>query len=333
MVTARHQTGGPRPPGARRGGTRPARASSPRCSSARDCAGPPRAPALAGGRRSRSPRRSPRRPGVTRAHPVAQRPPGRRAQGVRHPGRGGLRQPTARAHHVILGIGINLAAVRVPGAARRAGDVAPARHRPRSRRGGAAGRGARRGSTARYARWRGGGFAALREAWLAHSTLPGQRVRPARRRRRARAEDVDADGVLLARARRRTAGARRLGRPRSRRGRSMLLVIDVGNTNTSLGIYEARRLRASWRLTTPARADRGRVGRLHPDPARAPAASSSSTSPGVAISNVVPPIQQALEWMCDRVLRREPAHGGARRHRRSAAQCRRARARSGRTGW
>jgi type III pantothenate kinase len=30
----------------------------------------------------------------------------------------------------------------------------------------------------------------------------------------------------------------------------MLLVIDVGNTNTSLGIYERARLRASWRLTT-----------------------------------------------------------------------------------
>ena len=30
----------------------------------------------------------------------------------------------------------------------------------------------------------------------------------------------------------------------------MLLVIDVGNTNTSLGIYEVGRLRASWRLTT-----------------------------------------------------------------------------------
>ncbi len=30
----------------------------------------------------------------------------------------------------------------------------------------------------------------------------------------------------------------------------MLLVIDVGNTNTSLGIYDGPRLRASWRLTT-----------------------------------------------------------------------------------
>ena len=30
----------------------------------------------------------------------------------------------------------------------------------------------------------------------------------------------------------------------------MLLVVDVGNTNTSLGIYGEGQLRASWRLTT-----------------------------------------------------------------------------------
>jgi BirA family biotin operon repressor/biotin-[acetyl-CoA-carboxylase] ligase len=51
----------------------------------------------------------------------------------------------------------------------------------------------------RYAEWQGGGFAAVRADWLAHSTLPGQAVRlpdggP------GRAEDVGPDGVLLARA-------------------------------------------------------------------------------------------------------------------------------------
>ena len=30
----------------------------------------------------------------------------------------------------------------------------------------------------------------------------------------------------------------------------MLLVIDVGNTNTSLGVYKASELVAHWRLTT-----------------------------------------------------------------------------------
>nr|MBA3716592.1 type III pantothenate kinase [Pyrinomonadaceae bacterium] len=30
----------------------------------------------------------------------------------------------------------------------------------------------------------------------------------------------------------------------------MLLVIDVGNTNTSLGVYDSGRLVTHWRLTT-----------------------------------------------------------------------------------
>ena len=30
----------------------------------------------------------------------------------------------------------------------------------------------------------------------------------------------------------------------------MLLVIDVGNTNTVLGVFEGKELRAQWRLST-----------------------------------------------------------------------------------
>ena len=52
---------------------------------------------------------------------------------------------------------------------------------------------------ARYAGWQGGGFAALRVAWLAHSTLPGQPVLLPDGAA-GRAEDVGGDGVLLARA-------------------------------------------------------------------------------------------------------------------------------------
>ena len=33
----------------------------------------------------------------------------------------------------------------------------------------------------------------------------------------------------------------------------MLLVIDVGNTNTVLGVYEGRTLRAHWRIETTLR--------------------------------------------------------------------------------
>jgi BirA family transcriptional regulator, biotin operon repressor / biotin---[acetyl-CoA-carboxylase] ligase len=51
----------------------------------------------------------------------------------------------------------------------------------------------------RYAAWQDGGFAALREAWLAHSMLPGQVVRLPDGGL-GRGEDVRPDGVLLARA-------------------------------------------------------------------------------------------------------------------------------------
>ena len=79
----------------------------------------------------------------------------------------------------------------------------------------------------------------------------------------------------------------------------MLLVIDVGNTNTSIGIYDGRAPARLLAPHQPARADRGRVGRLHPDPSGTRGIAQQDIT-GVAISNVVPPVQQTLEWMCER---------------------------------
>ena len=79
----------------------------------------------------------------------------------------------------------------------------------------------------------------------------------------------------------------------------MLLVIDVGNTNTSLGIYEGERLRASWRLTTRREQTADEWG-VFIQTLLATRGIEQQHITGVAISNVVPPIQQALEWMCDR---------------------------------
>jgi BirA family biotin operon repressor/biotin-[acetyl-CoA-carboxylase] ligase len=104
----------------------------------------------------------------------------------------------ARVHHVILGIGINLEQFAFP---------EPLADRATSLRL-VTGRAPEAGPllaallarlALRYADWQGGGFAAVRADWLAHSTLPGQAVRlpdggP------GRAEDVGPDGVLLARA-------------------------------------------------------------------------------------------------------------------------------------
>jgi type III pantothenate kinase len=78
----------------------------------------------------------------------------------------------------------------------------------------------------------------------------------------------------------------------------MLLVIDVGNTNTKIGVCEGDRLLVSWTLTTRREqtADEYGVftGTLLHTRGIAP-----GDIEGVAISNVVPPVQQALERMAE----------------------------------
>lgn len=79
----------------------------------------------------------------------------------------------------------------------------------------------------------------------------------------------------------------------------MLLVVDVGNTNTGLGVFNGQRLLVSWRLTSRKEQTADEYGVfIHTllksrgvDPERIAA---------VAISNVVPPVQQTLEETCER---------------------------------
>ena len=85
----------------------------------------------------------------------------------------------------------------------------------------------------------------------------------------------------------------------------MLLVIDVGNTNTVLGLYRGKELVRSWRLTT----DKARtsdewamlihelfsLSELHfPD------------IDDVIISCVVPPLLNTLETLCDNYFKQKP---------------------------
>ena len=78
----------------------------------------------------------------------------------------------------------------------------------------------------------------------------------------------------------------------------MLLVMDVGNTNTVLGVFEGRRLRVSWRLTSRREQTADEYGVFIQSLLK-----SRGIEPGqiraVALSNVVPPVQQTLEWMCE----------------------------------
>ncbi len=89
----------------------------------------------------------------------------------------------------------------------------------------------------------------------------------------------------------------------------MLLAIDVGNTNTVLGVFEGAALRQQWRVETSHVRTSDEWGILtrqlfaavNLDPARVD---------GVAVSSVVPPLAQALEQMAQRYFGRKPLFVG-----------------------
>ena len=75
----------------------------------------------------------------------------------------------------------------------------------------------------------------------------------------------------------------------------MLLVIDVGNTNTVLGLYDGETLAGSWRITTDARATADEMmlsirGLLQ----GAPAVS------GIALCSTVPSVLREMRLMLER---------------------------------
>ena len=85
----------------------------------------------------------------------------------------------------------------------------------------------------------------------------------------------------------------------------MLLVVEVGNTNTKIGVFDGERLLVSWRLTTRREQTADEYGvfietLLHTRGLR------SQDIQGVAISNVVPPVEQTLRWMCEKYFGIEP---------------------------
>lgn len=85
----------------------------------------------------------------------------------------------------------------------------------------------------------------------------------------------------------------------------MLLVIDVGNTNTVLGVFDGPRLAAHWRLTTLHEQTVDEYGILARN-LLALAAIAKSAIHGVIISSVVPPLDSTLENMVRRYFDLEP---------------------------
>src|SRR5262245_1542040 len=95
----------------------------------------------------------------------------------------------------------------------------------------------------------------------------------------------------------------------------MLLVIEVGNTNTKVGVFDGSRLLVSWRLTTRREQTADEYG-VFIQTLLATRRIEPPRVTGVAISNVVPPVQQALEAMSEAyfgipAFSVEPGHGDA----------------------
>ena len=85
----------------------------------------------------------------------------------------------------------------------------------------------------------------------------------------------------------------------------MLLVIDVGNTNTVLGVFDGQRLLADWRLTTLHEQTVDEYGILALN-LFALAGIKVEQVHGVIISSVVPPLDSTLEQMVERYFPLQP---------------------------
>ena len=85
----------------------------------------------------------------------------------------------------------------------------------------------------------------------------------------------------------------------------MLMVLDVGNTNTVLGLYEGRELVGCWRLRTERERTADEYGILIRSLFQLGDIVEVSVS-AIVISSVVPPVRPALEEMAARYFGRQP---------------------------
>ncbi|MCZ8517591.1 type III pantothenate kinase [Paenibacillus filicis] len=85
----------------------------------------------------------------------------------------------------------------------------------------------------------------------------------------------------------------------------MILVVDVGNTNIVLGVYEGKQLLHHWRLSTNRLATADEYGMMMYNLFRH-AGMDLDQVEGVIISSVVPPLMFVLEQLCLKYLKKEP---------------------------
>src|SRR5262249_55498856 len=85
----------------------------------------------------------------------------------------------------------------------------------------------------------------------------------------------------------------------------MLLVIDAGNSNTSLGVYEGQELVAHWRLTTVRNRTVDEYG-VHARNLFELAGLDFKAINAIAIASVVPPLNYTLKQMAERFFHLTP---------------------------
>lgn len=85
----------------------------------------------------------------------------------------------------------------------------------------------------------------------------------------------------------------------------MLLVMDVGNTNTVLGVYDDRRLAAHWRLTTDRSQTVDEYGILTRNLFALEGIDIARVD-GIIIASVVPPVNSTLQTMAERYFGVKP---------------------------
>jgi type III pantothenate kinase len=85
----------------------------------------------------------------------------------------------------------------------------------------------------------------------------------------------------------------------------MLLVLDVGNTNTVLGVFKERRLLAHWRVTTNRTQTVDEYGVLFRN-LFALRGIDLGPLTGIVVSSVVPPLDTVLHEVCEKYFNAKP---------------------------
>jgi len=85
----------------------------------------------------------------------------------------------------------------------------------------------------------------------------------------------------------------------------MLLAIDVGNTNVTIGVFDGARLARSWRLAALRERTADELGILLLKLFEQAAVPPSAVD-GIAIASVVPPLTRPMEEMCEQYFSQTP---------------------------